>query len=816
MSPEQAEGDPAHVGYASDIYGLGATLYYLLTGKNPISDLDVTTALRHARRGEFRRPREVDPRIPQALEAICLKAMAHRPEDRYASARQLAHDVELWLADEPVSAWPEPARLKLQRWVNRNRALVSSAAAAILVAAATGGYLAYDAQMGRVKRQVEADARVDALSTAEVRALPLIVDQLGTDRALVRDRLRGLQSGSRTAAGQVGAALALLRDDPAQARSLFDRAVRPEATPDEVLVIRDGLMRHGALSAFVETIIGGVHPPSEPLDKAGLRRLALLASARPDWSRWPDYAGRIAARLVRVNPSEIANWRRVFQPIGASLEAPLRAIYADRSEREPRALAFSLLLEFASRPDRTDRPEALAGLLADADPDQFHHILPRLASREDRARALAAIVPPIQPPARGDLRLAERQARLSPALLALSRPDLVWPMLARAEDPSLRTEIIQLLPAYGIDPAPLINHLRTERDTGTRQALIVCLGGFAPDSIPGTARSELKSVLLSWFRTDPDAGVHGAIDWVLRRWGDGGVLDAIERTLRSPTIPDDRSWYVSPTGHTFALVRGPVTFQMGTVPGSDPHAGGDESLHDKTIERSFAIGTKEISMHDYRRFCGDNPDLTSILDRPGVRMRIPSDDSAAGAVSWFDAARYCNWLSAREGIPESQWCYPKVIGIGMDLPGDALERTGYRVPTEAEWEYISRAGTTTIWPHGRSEARLTDYAWSLSNAGRLMHPPGLKPPNDRGMFDILGNASEWCIGLVDLNRDPNIFRTAHDTLPFAKASESFGVDSRGGSFLDPSADIRAANRNIRRVAERLPFFGFRLARTCPK
>src|SRR5262249_27099855 len=156
----------------------GGTLYYLLTGQNPIMDREVTTVLRHARRGEFRRPREIDPEIPPPLEAICLKAMAYRPEDRYASPRDLAHDLELWLADRPVSAWPEPARVKLRRWVSRNRTLVSSAAAAILVAAATGGYLAYDSQMRRTRHQIEANARVDALATAEVRALPQIVDRL--------------------------------------------------------------------------------------------------------------------------------------------------------------------------------------------------------------------------------------------------------------------------------------------------------------------------------------------------------------------------------------------------------------------------------------------------------------------------------------------------------------------------------------------------------------------------------------------------------------------------------------------------------------
>ena len=166
-------------------------------------------------------------------------------------------------------------------------------------------------------------------------------------------------------------------------------------------------------------------------------------------------------------------------------------------------------------------------------------------------------------------------------------------------------------------------------------------------------------------------------------------------------------------------------------------------------------------------------------------MRIPSDDCAAGALSWFDAARFCNWLSQHEGIPEDQWCFPKEIGPGMVLPADALERSGYRLPTEAEWEYLCRAGATTIWPFGLSGSRLEDYAWTLDDAGRVMHPPGLKPPNDAGMFDLLGNASEWCIGLVDLNRDANLFRTGKDSLLFTGTAEGIGIDSRGGSFLDP-------------------------------
>src|SRR5262249_52037175 len=84
MSPEQAEGDLEHLGPRSDVYSLGATLYYLLTGKPPVEG-DIAEVLRAAQRGEFPPPRRHDSTIDRALEAVCLKAMAHKLADRYAS-----------------------------------------------------------------------------------------------------------------------------------------------------------------------------------------------------------------------------------------------------------------------------------------------------------------------------------------------------------------------------------------------------------------------------------------------------------------------------------------------------------------------------------------------------------------------------------------------------------------------------------------------------------------------------------------------------------------------------------------------------------
>jgi serine/threonine-protein kinase len=133
MSPEQAEGDLERLGPRSDVYSLGATLYYLLTGRPP-TEGDVGEVLRAAQKGEFPPPRRHDPTLDKALEAICLKAMAHRPADRYDAPRSLSEDLERWMADEAVAAYPEPWTRALTRWLARHRTGVTAAGSGLLMA----------------------------------------------------------------------------------------------------------------------------------------------------------------------------------------------------------------------------------------------------------------------------------------------------------------------------------------------------------------------------------------------------------------------------------------------------------------------------------------------------------------------------------------------------------------------------------------------------------------------------------------------------------------------------------------------------------
>ena len=190
-----------------------------------------------------------------------------------------------------------------------------------------------------------------------------------------------------------------------------------------------------------------------------------------------------------------------------------------------------------------------------------------------------------------------------------------------------------------------------------------------------------------------------------------------------------------------------------------------------------------------------------------------TDDCPVNEVSWYDAAAYCNWLSEQEGLPKEQWCYvPNERGQyaeGMKVVPDFLTRTGFRLPTGLEWEYACRAGSVTRWSMGEAEDLLTKYAWCVTNAWSQLHPVGTLRPNDLGLFDIHGNAWEWCQDGGDSRGAGPMAATV------GVVTDAVQRAARGGAFGHGPLTVQSSNDIMLRPTEHGGDLGFRPARTVP-
>jgi formylglycine-generating enzyme required for sulfatase activity len=196
-----------------------------------------------------------------------------------------------------------------------------------------------------------------------------------------------------------------------------------------------------------------------------------------------------------------------------------------------------------------------------------------------------------------------------------------------------------------------------------------------------------------------------------------------------------------------------------------------------------------------------------------VRQFAPADDCPVN-VSWYSAAAYCNWLSYLEGIPRAEWCYAAneegEFAVGMKVRPNHLRLTGYRLPTETEWEFACRAGAETSRSFGQTEELLGKYAWYTKNSlDRQMLPTGSLKPNDLGVFDMLGNASEWCQDPMTTHGDGDD-ELWHDTKQVVNESPTRAA--RGGSFSSQMWNVRCGTRVFLVPGTRFTV-GFRPART---
>lgn len=215
MSPEQAEGKLDTLGPATDVYSLGATLYMLLVGKAAFdgSALEILEKVKH---GDFVPPHTVDRRAPKALSAICAKAMAKMPEQRYASCSLLAVDVERWLADERVESFKEPLTARAGRWVRRHNSVVSAVGTLVamgFVAMVASNLLLRTEQQKTESALLTAEEQRQRAESQEAIARSQAID---LTRQLYRQRIASASHAIE--AGNLSHALGILTECPAELR----------------------------------------------------------------------------------------------------------------------------------------------------------------------------------------------------------------------------------------------------------------------------------------------------------------------------------------------------------------------------------------------------------------------------------------------------------------------------------------------------------------------------------------------------------------------------------------------------------------------
>jgi len=239
----------------------------------------------------------------------------------------------------------------------------------------------------------------------------------------------------------------------------------------------------------------------------------------------------------------------------------------------------------------------------------------------------------------------------------------------------------------------------------------------------------------------------------------------------------------------FIFVEG-GTFQMGC----NDYNSDNRPAHSVTV-KSFYISKYEVTFEQYDKFCEDtgreNPDDKGFGrgNRPAINIR------------WADAIEYCNWLSEKQGL------IPCYSGSGYYETKCDFSANGYRLPTEAEWEYAARGGNKSKGYMYSGSNNPDDVAWHYKNSGDKTYPVGLKNANELGIYDMTGNANEMCWG--------SRYKYPSSAEIDPKGGSSWDRASRGGDYYSPS--VRSVwSRTFNGVVDRDfgdSATGFRLVRS---
>lgn len=391
---------------------------------------------------------------------------------------------------------------------------------------------------------------------------------------------------------------------------------------------------------------------------------------------------------------------------------------------------------------------------------------------------------------------AHRVRNLALVCQGLGDDEPLESMLATTEEPDRRGALVPVMHRLAVPAEWLLERVEAHESLPLRRAAAWCLAQYAAGSVSPTVRTRVASLLQDPRAHADDPGLRSALVAVAEAW-------RMPPSVAAADLPGE---IISTNGTRLVCVTPREVEWCGseaTEPGRDASK---EPLVPFRLAHRFAIGVHEVTVGQFRRY---RPDY-EMIDGYVRDVTAPVVN-----ISIFDAMQYCRWLSEQEGLPESEMVYPAIdrIGPGMRVGAEALARSGYRLPTEAEWEVACRGGVGSGRWFGFDSGLLREHAWTAANSDYRLHGVMRQLPNDFGLFDTLGNAKEWC-QTVKAPYPGEVTEPVQDPSVQTQVIEATTrMITRGGAMLYQPLDARAGQRDDHEAAHRRVYLSFRIART---
>jgi formylglycine-generating enzyme required for sulfatase activity len=573
---------------------------------------------------------------------------------------------------------------------------------------------------------------------------------------------------------------------------------------DERLIVTDGDYVEIAHEALIRD--WNVFAQWIDADRAGLRIQRRLTEAADEWARSHADASQrdegllyhgtplaVAREWAEKNPRELNPLEREF------LDASTRS-EDDRRQRE---------LDNARRLAESYREQTAVLVQATvmAPDEDFPTAVGRLrVYRDDALEPLRRVLK--------DPKTTARQLGNAALALAAFGEDLrtLRPALALAPDPAARTRFLHHYGEFRSDlrdASRVLEAAKLDPDSQAadfRSGLCAALGQIPWNDMTSEEQEELRTTMVALYRESPDGGTHSAASYALNRWGQQAALP---RLAENPMPWLDRDWAVNNEGMT--MLRIPAgTFWMGDESGLSSLV--EQPRHQVTIAEGFFMVDRPVTVRQFQQFvahaCSDRrckAEAEIVKDWQLDASVSPDDDCPVQSVTWFHAVAFCNWLSRQQsGLTP---CYKLTKHRGADWQCVLDPRaSGYRLPSEAEWEYACRAKSERQYTFGDAEQLLGEYAWYDSNSSGRTWPAGRKLPNGWGLFDMHGNVWEWC---------EDVYHNSYEDAPrdgsarLDQATAGGGRVIRGGSWADHARYCRCACRYGWHPGIRNDYSGFR-------